>query len=73
MTYTIRKGVAPPPGRGYAYKYPFADMEVGDSFTIEEDAVGSVRRAAYTYTTRNRGIYRVRKGEDGLWACWRLA
>ena len=73
MTFTIRKGVPPPPGRGYAHKYPFANMQVGDSFTLEEAQVERVRRAAYTYSSRNRGVYRVRKGEDGLWAYWRLS
>lgn len=73
MTYAIRKGVPVPAARSYRTQYPFADMEVGDSFVVPEDKLESVRRAGYGYTSRHRGIYRVRLGQDGLWACWRLA
>ena len=74
MTFTIRKGVpAPAKAHQYPYKYPFRTMEPGDSFLCPEGKHESVRRAAHAYATRNRGVYRVAKGEDGLWACWRLA
>lgn len=40
MTYTVDKDISPPAigPRGRVSKYPFASMEVGDSFRFEHDA-----------------------------------
>ena len=74
MTFDIRKSVPVPPKEyGYRHKYPFRLMEVGDSFVCPEGAHETVRKAAHAYALRNRGVFRVAKGNDGLWACWRVA
>lgn len=40
MTYRIEKGVPLPPVN---IKYPFAEMEVGDSFVVDADHPSAVR------------------------------
>jgi hypothetical protein len=36
-----------------AYKYPFADMKVGDSFFAEGKKVGALNAAAYSWRRKN--------------------
>lgn len=67
----IEKGIPMPEKRGAPRKYPFPDMEIGDSFEalIEPDAL---RAAAYKFQKRYGGQFKVRKHENGARA-WRVA
>jgi len=58
------------PGRrgGRKPKYPFADMEVGQSFEIPANG----RTAASVYGARTNKKFATRKMEDGTFRCWRL-
>ena len=51
MTYTIDKTISPPvvSPTGRASKYPFASMEIGDSFRFEHD---NHKRATVANTAR---------------------
>lgn len=75
--YKIEKKVAMPkraahPGR--KPKYPFNDMEVGDSFYIgsRQDAI-RVRGALQHRMIRGKAKdkFSVRKQDDGSYRCWR--
>ena len=60
-----------PPARD---KYPFARMEVGDSFLIiNPDWVKNLRSAAHMYAKRHPGVkFTVRRHGAG-WRVWRLS
>jgi hypothetical protein len=72
MKYKIEKGIKSPAAGGW--KYPFKQMQPGDSFLIKEDAmeVARIRTAAYHYGRENKGIkFSIRKTDSGF-RCWRL-
>ena len=68
MTYTIDKGIPLPPQR---QKYPFVDMEVGDSIELEvtRSSVGTSIANCQRATGRK---FTVRKTEKGI-RVWRVA
>jgi hypothetical protein len=69
--YKIEKNVPIP--KGYvSRKYPFKEMEVGDSFAVEEENYNRVRQAAYSYSFRNGIKLAVKRGLDGKFHCWRI-
>jgi len=73
--FRIEKGV-PLPGKGGAggaRKYPFPDMEVGDSFPIPQGLNERVGMAASQYGLRYHIKLSVRKTPDGSYRCWRIA
>lgn len=54
-------------------RYPFADMQVGDSFLVPEGVKRSnVSVAAKRYGDRHGAAFTVRKVPEGL-RCWRIA
>lgn len=54
-------------------KYPFDDMQVGDSFLITDAGmVKNARSAAWMYSKRHRMKFSCRK-VDGGWRVWRTA
>ena len=54
--YQVEKGVPLPENmKGRKSIYPFADMEIGDSFAFEPDRYNTVRRAA-TYWGGDHGV-----------------
>ncbi len=53
-------------------KYPFWDMDVGDSFLIDGNEVQSVRNASHMCGKRNEMKFTVRKTAEG-YRCWRIA
>lgn len=54
-------------------KYPFDDMQVGDSFLITEAGmVKNARSAAWMYSRRHGMKFSCRK-VDGGWRVWRTA
>lgn len=65
----IEKGV-PMPKNKRATKYPFAEMEVGDSFYVEPDN-GSIHAAASWYGKRNNKKFATRKEGEGR-RIWRI-
>ena len=80
MSYDIQKDI-PMPGRrsgGKASKYPFADMEEGDSFVIpaeEGRRISAVRAAIDNWRKRHdmRIRFRARQLEDGAIGVWRIS
>jgi len=54
-------------------KYPFDDMDVGDSFLLTDPSmVKNARSAAWMYSRRHGMKFSCRKVEDG-WRVWRTA
>ena len=74
----IEKGIPCPPKATrseYKRKYPFPEMDVGDSFSIDGDPRVCERKlsaAASGYGSRNGWTFRVRVTEAGA-RCWRTA
>lgn len=66
----IEKGIEIPDRRGAPRKYPFPDMEIGDSF---EAMIGpdALRAAAYKFQRKYGGKFTVRKHGEGARA-WRV-
>ncbi len=53
-------------------KYPFAQMQVGDSFVIAENIKRTtVSVAAIRYGKANGMKFTTRKMPDGVYRCWR--
>ena len=52
-------------------KYPFSDMEIGDSFLVSSDHK-SIRSVAISAGRRLNAKFTVRKVDGGL-RCWRIA
>ena len=63
----IDKGV-PMPSR---MKYPFEEMEVGDSFLVLSDNRTSVSTLVGRH--QNGKKFSLRKMTDGTYRCWRIA
>jgi hypothetical protein len=82
--FEVEKNVPMPPVyAGRNAKYPFADMEVGDSFAIPLDgvpamnggdrAVATLRSSAIQRSKRHGGKYAVRTDREvGVARCWRV-
>jgi len=71
---TIERGV-PLPGRVAASqktKYPFAAMDVGDSFRISEAAMRNARNSAYLYAKRHGQRFSCRRVSDTAFRVWRI-
>jgi hypothetical protein len=71
----IERGVPLPPartGHGQHYRYPFADMEPGDSFAVPVGASSSLKASATQFAKRNRVTFATRV-EGGNIRCWRTA
>jgi hypothetical protein len=73
-TVRIDRNVPLPVGRNFRRtKYPFASMEVGDSFVFPASANESSARSQSNVAGRKSGRkFSVRKTEAGL-RCWRIA
>lgn len=70
--------------KGRPCKYPFAELQVGDSFAVPlagsimlgkgDVAVGRISAAAVAYARRYGGKFTVRTDrENNVARCWRLA
>ncbi|MEK0324869.1 MAG: hypothetical protein QQN63_04115 [Nitrosopumilus sp.] len=65
----IESGVEVPEyRRGRRAKYPFKELEVGQSFVYPHE---KVRLAAASHAKRYGVKFTVRKTEDGKYRCWR--
>jgi hypothetical protein len=83
MTYEIEKGVAlPPVPQSFTRKYPFPDMEPGDSFLIpakngeRQRLRQRIRCAARRFAARRTmpdGVRFTTRAVEGGVRCWRIA
>lgn len=67
----IDKGIPLPP-RGGRQRYPWQEMEVGDSFFVEGASVRSLSAAAAQVGRRSGRKFSLRTVEGGV-RCWRVA
>lgn len=71
--YTIQKGV-PIPSKmtndGAKSKYPWGDMEIGDSFSVPKEGYSSLHSQASYQSKRRRVRFTVRMCHTGA-RCWR--
>lgn len=73
----IEKNVPVPPGAGRVGRYPWAEMEVGDSFFVQaihgKRAQSTIGTAGLSWAARNHPDrkFTVRK-VDGGYRCWRI-
>jgi len=72
MSYKIDKKVPLPDFRGGKVKYPFADMNPGDSFTVPDTEKLAARQASYAFGRRN-GTKFAARFKDGENRIWRIA
>lgn len=71
-TFRVESGITPPT-RHTNQRYPFTEMEVGQSFFIlDREMVRPVSTAAYNYAKVNNKKFSIRKYGDGH-RCWRVA
>lgn len=72
--FVIEKGLPMPEfsASGRPAKYPFSEMQVGDSFVLPEDQLIRIRSAAANWGTRQGKKLSVRQLKDGSYRCWRL-
>jgi len=75
--FEIRKNIPIPTVRkagGRSAKYPFRDMEVGDSFeeAMSDAEAKQVQRAAAAYARRNGVKFTTRRSDTGV-GVWRIA
>ena len=69
--YKIEKGVPMPAARAAYTRYTFADMDVGDSFSVPTESVRSAAKAARSYGRRNNCKFVCRTDGDGG-RVWRI-
>lgn len=73
MTFEIEKDI-PIPLFGAKRIYPFAEMEVGDSFVVAVNFLrdkGPIRAAAYEYAKYTGRKFKTRSQPDGSIRIWR--
>ncbi len=74
MAFTIEKGVPLSDARKTTrLKYPFPDMEIGDSFCVPGDRRNTLSVAASLYGKRNGLKFTVSCQGDGRVRCWRVS
>lgn len=66
----IDKNVPLPKMQSHA-KYPFMNMDIGESFFVNKDIVTEVRNAAHMIGKRKGLKFTVRKISEG-YRCWRV-
>lgn len=55
-------------------KWPFPEMEVGDSIAIPQEEAGKARNAACSFQRYHKGVkFSIRKVEEGKWRLWRVS
>ena len=68
----IEKDIPPPPRGLHLIKYPWADMEIGDSFFVTGVSRNSMSMTARYQTQKTGKSYTARKVEGGV-RVWRDA
>jgi hypothetical protein len=71
--FVVEPGVAIPPIRRHTVKYPFATMEVGDSFTCGVEDYNSVRVGCHIHGKKYGKKFSTRRTPSGGLRCWRIA
>lgn len=71
MAIEVEKGIPAPVWTSTSRKYPFPDMEVGDSFLCNGSNPTGVRSASWQYGKHHKKKFTVRKTAAG-YRCWRL-
>ena len=71
--YRIEKGLPVPPQGTKGRKYPFPEMEVGDSFTAPKSDLCSVKSASCQYGRRKGWKFSTRVSGSDEVRCWRMA
>lgn len=69
----IERGIPMPNNSKGARKFPFAEMEVGDSFAAPSDKITSARQSAVAFGKYHGIKFSCRKQEDGSIRIWRVA
>ena len=72
MAFVIEKNV-PFTGLVRFTRYPFPEMEVGDSFECPASEAKRARAAAIGYGARHNMKFSARKQADGSYRLWRIA
>jgi len=71
---TIDKDVPIPEQSDRRTKYPFADMQVGDSFAVPEKQGRGAFTAAVNWSRRhNNAKFTYRRLSDGTYRIWRVS
>ena len=78
VEFKLDKGRVPiPPRNANRTKYPFADLQVTQSFTVPITLLSNVQKAAYHFTTKNPEykftVRRMKEGNAEVCRCWRVA
>lgn len=75
MAYEVDKAVPLPTNAsgGRPHKYPFREMEVGDSFLVEPLDGDKLRNYASQFSRAKGARFVTRKQPDGSVRCWRVA
>jgi hypothetical protein len=68
----IEKNVPIPKPRSNYSKYPFGEMEVGDSFVVLDEDRTKIAPAVSWYGKRNNKKFTVRNLPDGVCRVWRI-
>lgn len=54
-------------------KYPFVNMEVGDSFSMPAEGREKVITASHSFARANGRKFSTLKQPDGTYRCWRIS
>jgi len=76
MAYVIEKNIPAPKVRKAGKRYPFGDMEVGDSFNagvLSYADRGRLSSAATQHAKYYGKKFTTRTDDDGNIRCWRIA
>jgi len=68
--FKIEKGVSIP---DVEPKYPFSEMDIGDSFEFPKNLISKVRSAAYSFSSSRQTKFVVKKTINEAARCWRIA
>ena len=72
MNYEILTDIPIPKNHGNS-KYPFHDMEVGNSFAISSENTHKAVNASAAFARKHGGKFAVKKADDGSGVfCWRI-
>ena len=71
--YKIQKNISMPPARPgrRAHTYPFADMDVGDSFKVSPAKTKTAQQYAYAFGKKNKQKFAARRVAGGT-RIWRV-
>jgi hypothetical protein len=74
MVFVIEKGIPLPEGAAGrpGDKYPFKNMEVGDSFAFPKEVRAAVARSAHYYGKAQNKKFSTRAVDDTA-RCWRVS